>query len=198
MELNLCRVLNYLFDKFLNNYWYKVIGWRLHLPTTEFWANYYLSRWDKFVDISPAILENNMIDPDTNVVKFMQANQEGYTYFREISQILDTVKLDIEYLQYEMRQIILALLYLVAGRHFGQFTVEEIIREFSNSSLFLFEDRCGFNKIYRSFLKKETDYSLEELLPSLQFVAKFFILPLSFEPPLIANNSKNLLLEVSI
>ena len=156
------------------------------MPTTEFWLTFCLQRWDKFVDSSHLIVESNLIDPDTNFVKFMQPSQECYEYFREISQILDTAKLDIEFLQYDVRQIIASLLYLVAGKHHGQLTIEEIIRDVPNTSVFLLEDRQGFNQVYKAFLKSDLDFTLEELLPSLQYVAKYFILPLCFDPPQIA------------
>ena len=158
--------------------------------------NYYMKRWDTYVDSSLVIGETKLIMPERQIIKFKDASEEAYVSFRELAQLVDTSRLYAESIQYNKRTLIAAFQYLLIGKHYGQFNEQEIVQEFPSSSLFILEDKQGFNAIFKQFLKAEFNYELSELLPALQFAAKFFILIFSYDLPQVAQKRSQALLQV--
>jgi hypothetical protein len=164
----------------------QALKWKL-VPTTVFaWANWYMVEWDNFVDSSPVVNELRMINQGNNgqeLIHFKLANKESYTRYREFMQLIDCGVLNIETLQYKSRPLVASFLYLIIGKYYKQFTLSEIIHDIPQSSYFLFNDSQGLNHMFREFLKFSFGYQLEELLPSIQYAATFFSLPISYELP---------------
>ena len=152
--------------------------------------------WDNFLDSSPVVLQARLVNnnPNNELIHFKLANRESYTKFRELIQLIDCVVLDIETLQYKNRTLVASFLYLLIGKYYKQFSLSEIIHEIPVSSYFLFNDTQGLNHIFKEFLKYSFGYQLEELLPSIQYVANFFSLPISYDIPNAARaNPENVL-----
>ena len=161
------------------------LNWRLAPTTIYTWANWYMVEWDNFLDSSPVVLQARIVNnnPNNELIHFKLANREAYTKFRELIQLIDCMVLDIETLQYQNRAIVASLLYILIGKYYRQFTLSEIIHEIPVSSYFLFNDTQGLNHMFQEFLKYSFGYKLEDLLPTIQYVAKFFSLPISCDLP---------------
>jgi hypothetical protein len=67
----------------------------------------------------------------------------------------------------------------------GEFPIKKITTEFPNSSLYLKDDESYFNDLYRNFCEFSFGFMLLDLLPTVQYCATYFILPINFEAPLI-------------
>ena len=164
----------------------KKLKWTLVPPTLNTWAQWYLSQWDLFIEQSPLATTHPFIMSFENgglVVQFRQPTEQSYKLFREIMQYIDCITLEVEHLQYNQRTLIAALMYLILGREYKQFPSRHITEEFRNDSSHLFNKQSVFNAFFGKFLESTFGFDLDELLPSAQYLAPFFKLPLSFELP---------------
>lgn len=155
-----------------------------------------MQKWESFLDSSPLVAEAKMINAEREFVKFKLTDEASYMKFREIVQILDSIMLNIEHRQYNPRMLTVSLLYLILGREFGQFKQEKIVEEMPYSSIFLYEDRQGFHKIFSSFVKPLLNMDLTELLPVIQYSAKYFELPLDFDLPIAVKKNAESIMQV--
>ena len=73
-------------------------------------------------------------------------------------QILDLMILDIQTLQYKPRALIASLMYLLIGKYFHCFTVEEIIKYFPHRSVYLLDDDYAYNDLFANFLFQSFGY----------------------------------------
>ena len=111
-------------------------------------------------------------------------------------QILDLVTLNVEIYQYPTRTVIAAILYLLIGKYFREFSLQEILGEFAQQSTFLFRDVTGFNLIYSEFLRKSFRLEIEEILPAIQFVSSYFAVKICYELPYAARRNPDEVLTV--
>jgi len=57
------------------------------------------------------------------------------------------------------------------------------VKNMPYGSQYIFEDKSGFNAYFGRFLQISFGYQLIDLLPTIQFAASFFILPMNHDPP---------------
>ena len=143
-----------------------------------------MQKWDQF-------LQQTLLSKTSNVIKqfnkshifFKQANEESYNLYREVIQIMDLLLLDIETLQYNQRAIVASAIYLMTGKHYHQFELSTIVHEFSQSSTFLSTEFQEFNDVFSVYLKGCFGFELEDLYASVQYVAPYFAVKISYEMP---------------
>ena len=92
-------------------------------------------------------------------------------------QLLDCSLLDIQTLQYKLRPLVAAFMYIILGKDYSQFTLETIIEMFPNSSKYLLDKNFAFNDLFAKFLERYFGFQLEDLLPCIQYASTFFSLP---------------------
>lgn len=156
-----------------------------------------MTQWDLYIENSPYAKNHPLILASTEgLINFKQPNEKSYARFREIMQIIDCAVLDIQTLQYKPRTLIAAFMYLTIGKHYKQFTVEQIYEEFPSSSLYLLDQEYAFNDLFGDFLLYSFGFQLIDLLPSIQYASTFFKLPLNFDLPTAAKINKENVLEV--
>lgn len=147
------------------------------------WANWYMNQWDTYIQYCDYAKGHQLIlmlqDP---IVVFKQPNEKSYARFRELSQLIDLVVLDIATLRYSPRALVASAMYILLAFHFGQATIEEIATQFPRGSFFL-NEQYPFNDLFSNFLRSSFGFSLPELLPTIQFVAEFLLLPFSYDIP---------------
>lgn len=111
-------------------------------------------------------------------------------------QLLDTTLLDIQTLQYKLRPLVAAFMYIIIGRDFDQFNKTQIIAQFPTSSLYLLDHTFAFNDIFSVFLKLHFGLALEDLLPNIQYASTYFSLKISYDLPDIVKKNRKGVLEV--
>jgi hypothetical protein len=157
-----------------------------------------MAEWDSFIEDSKLLIENKLINnPDGEIVCFKQANERSYTKFRELSQILDLIILNIDSLQYPNRTLVAGILYLLAGKSFKEFDSNQILDEITCDSNFLYRDITGFNQIFSEFLKKSFSFDLSEIVPAIQYVAQYFAVKICYDLPIAAKKSPDTVLSVN-
>ena len=155
------------------------------------WSNWYMNQWDLYVE-NPQILKNFNIYSK----QFKIPNEESYTLFREFMQILDNLMMDAQTLQYKPRTLVASLMYLVLGKSYKDFSVEQILQEFPFTSGYLISNKIKFNLVFSSFLSFCFGYEIFELLPTIQYVALFFGLNVIHNLPKAVKLNKENVLEV--
>ena len=69
-------------------------------------------------------------------------------------------------------------MYLLLGIWLGEFKAKSIVREFPHSSLYLLEESL-LNSLFCHFVETTFGFSLSDLLPTVQYSATYFSLPLN-------------------
>ena len=176
----------------------KTLKWMLVPPTLNTWTQWYLSQWDLYIEKSSYALNHKLAAMlgKNFFLQFRQPTENSYILFREFMQYIDCMVLEAEHLQYNKRTLIAGLMYLVLGKHYGQFTVKQITEQFNTGSQFLLDKTNLYNDLFADFLAYIFGFKMEELLPSIQYAAPFFLLPLNFDMPRAAQIKGGSMLDV--
>lgn len=151
----------------------RTLSWQLVPPTLCTWAKWYMWEWDEYVQCcqsaNSCVLLKSLPNP---LVVFKASNEKAYARFRELSQLLDLAVLSVDTLKHSPRAIVAGGMYVLLAYHFGQGTAEEIAKGMSESDLFL-DARLPFNDLFGRFLRECFGIELEELLRTIQHMARF-------------------------
>ena len=165
--------------------------------TLNTWANWYMCQWDLYIESAPSAISHPLVvQLGDALIQFKKPEEKAYARFRECMQLIDTAVLDIETLQYNTRTLVAAFMYLILGKHFGQFSLQQIVEQFPYSSQYLLNPKYSFNDLFGEFLLFSFGFQLIDLLPSIQYASRFFQLPLNFDLPNAARIFKENVLEV--
>ena len=161
------------------------------------WANWYMIQWDNFIEKSEFAMNHCLIDNTTLTPYFKKPQVESYNLYRAFMEFIDCAILDVQTLRYNVRAVVSAFIYILLGKQFGQFTEEQILEEFPESSQYLLDTEFAYNNLFSHFLENCCGLSLYSLLPTIQFCSTFFSLPLHLKLPFVFKTEKNKVLEVS-
>jgi hypothetical protein len=158
-----------------------------------------MNQWDLYVERSEYARSHPLIEPlaeSEDIVQFKQSNQKSYARFREMMQIIDCALLDSQTLQYKPRALIASLMYILLGKYFGSFTIQQIFESFPYNSQYLLDTKNEFNDLFGDFLTYSFGFELIDLLPSIQYVSTYINLPVSLDLPKVVKMNKENVLEV--
>ena len=135
------------------------------------WANWYMNQWDMYIESSQ------------NVEKavFKKTDEKSYAMYRDAMQILDIAVLNCETLQYNSRVLIASILYLVLSLHYNVMSLDVIVKRVPYFSDYL--EPNDFNVLYSAFLEGIFSFELVELLPAIQYLSEYFMLPFVYDLP---------------
>lgn len=145
----------------------KSLGWRLAVPTTFFWAAFAVAAWDAH---------------SVDAAKFRDGSPEAYRRYRLLMQIVDGFSICVEHLQYDQRVLVASALYVLLAVDCGMYCTADVVEVFATSSRFLFETN-RLNDAFKDFVSKTFGFSLEDLLPGIQYVATLMDMPFEFTIP---------------
>jgi hypothetical protein len=115
-------------------------------------------------------------------VLFKECDESAYMNYRHVYQLIDCTLHDIQTLQYQPKLLVCGFMYLVIGCKVQEFHPKQVASDFPYSSLYLLSD-TSYNDLFSNFLETTFNLPLIDLLPTIQYCATYFILPLSFEKP---------------
>ncbi len=177
----------------------KALKWLLTPPTLNTWANWYMNQWDLYVERSEFAQSHPLIQAiKEDLIQFKQSNQKSYGRYREMMQMIDCAVLDSQTLQYKPRALIASVMYVLLGKYFNQFNSNQMFEQFSNNNFSLMDQTNEFNQLFGNFLSYSFGFELNDLLPSIQYVATYVKLPLSLEMPKAVKMNKENILEVTL
>ena len=105
--------------------------------------------------------------------------------------MIDACYLDIESYQYKPRAIVISVMFLVLGKHFSEFTFSEIAEHFPNPywvHQYFQPDSNPFLALMNSFIYLAFGFCLDQVMPTIQYVAPYFVIPFMYNLP---QNIKN-------
>lgn len=126
------------------------------------WLNWYISQWDLFID--DIKLRNEQIDNEEFLIKllyFKQADDKSYHHYRQITQLVDLISLDMRHLVFDNRQIIAGCILLVLYKSLDINPSE---------SQQLIEEESLVKSTFKDFLHKSFNYTMEEIQESFEYV----------------------------
>ena len=162
------------------------LNWLISPITYAHWANWYSKEWDDFITQNFYAHGHPALEAVRHKVQSVQlhtADSESYEVYREFMQIMDALQMDVHSLQYSTRAVIAAVLYLVLGENLKQLSHAQITKEMPYSSQLVLAPALPWNDLYEHFLVTKFGFTLRELLPTVQYVARFFDLPMDFSIP---------------
>lgn len=138
-----------------------------------------MEQWDVYLEVSDYAREHNLLRKREPLF-FKKADEGSYRNFRQVMQLIDSMLLDIQTYQYKVKMLVCSMLYLVIGKELGEFSAKRITTEFPGSSMYL-RNESDFNDLFCSFCNSIFTLELDDLLPTMQYCATFFALPLNYE-----------------
>lgn len=172
----------------------KTLKFKINFPTLNTFFNLFSLKWDTFIENNTKNINNDFLLDDLKISKHLKKFRENLEYnnhlFKKASLILDLIVLDIKYLQYNEKMIILSVFYLLIGLNLNIFTLEKIINFDLNFSLL--EDCYEFNLLYTRFIQNyvEAMLELENMVECFKYTTQFFICLFAFNP--VNNKNMNL------
>lgn len=181
------------------------MNWKINPTTLNVWMSWYLSQWDLFIESfylnELAHYNNNKnitsYDVQFKILTFKYPDDKSYIYYRQISQLVDIIILDIKHYTFENRAIIASLLLIVIIYNYNKSNIEfnskinsninikELIYDLHN---FCKEDIVWDNldkntnnyykqllNIYLDFLYKSFNYKINDIEECLIYVATFYL-----------------------
>lgn len=135
-----------------------------------------MTQWDLFIESATE---------QQNRLKFKTPSEGSYRMFREVLQIVDSIWLDEDCYQYQTRAIVASTLYLILGTKYNEFTFSYIAHElptvYGLTTYFRERgDSSYFTQLFADYLYLAFGYVLEEINPTVQYVARFFQIPFNY------------------
>lgn len=157
----------------------------LSAPTLNTWMNWYISQWDIYVDSFPEVSEK--LKNSNCKIYFKKADDHSYRIYRQISQIIDLITLDINHTRHDNRKLIASCLFLSLEINSGindfskQYEIEnkenmanEKINFSKDYYKSYFQDNSNQRiEIYLDFLRQSFNFQLEDILDALVYMSKF-------------------------
>ncbi|KAL4439130.1 hypothetical protein ABPG74_008905 [Tetrahymena malaccensis] len=169
------------------------LNFMVNPPTVSFWGNWFMSQWDIFIQTSEKAQNSKLIlklyESNSCFVQFRQATSQSYELFREYMQIMDFSILDVQTLQIKATQLHCSIMYLVLGKAHGIYTIEDIQNRVAEGFIFTKQTQ-EFNDIYNEFASVSFGISIQNIIPCIQYISKFFILPVNNSLPFIISEMK--------
>lgn len=122
-----------------------------------------------------------------------------------MSQLADLLMLDPEVYSYPQYTLALSCMYIVLSRvtfyHLaeasGKYSKEVITEHFPKRSVYLLEDKNDqVNVLFQNFLVYCSELSIDDLLPTVQFAARYYDVKFNFESPSVLKSNIHSILNV--
>lgn len=126
----------------------------------------------------------------------------SYHNYCKLSQLVDALLYDPEHYAFSPYLLAAGCIYVVLGsprspvEAEGSFDKRDIARLFPQGSGYLLDPQNELNRVFGKFLDYYSDVQLEELLPAVQFAAKYYELPFTFDSPSVLKANIGTILNV--
>ena len=160
------------------------------------WLNWYLSQWDVYLESFEEIREKfkMLSNNDNDIIYFKKPDEDTYYNFREITGIIDLIVLDINYLNFSLRKIVAASLFIVIGRNLKIFEEPGNLNDMRY--LLNVTKNNYFSDIFSDFLHQSFGLSINDIYLAIIYVSKFTKIEFSTELPLIAQTDEDIVKKV--
>lgn len=112
-----------------------------------------------------------------------------YQLFRNFFQIIDLLTYSHKSFNYPDSSVVLATLYLSLGVYMRAFNLDTVQKQFPFSAYCL-SNFPEFNNLFEKFLLGSVSKDYSGLIEPIQYVSRFFYLPMDYSSPLIQESDK--------
>ena len=164
------------------------LKWELTPPTLNTWLNWYISQWDIFLES----FYNDKIYSTYNIkLYFKRADDTSYHLFRQITQLMDLISIDLSHLTFENRKIIAGCLFYcliincsncVNPNELNNEPCNicnncevriQLTNENSNSLYSNHHSNIIINNVFKDFLYQSFNFTLSDIKETLEYIWKF-------------------------
>lgn len=132
------------------------LDWKINLTNFSTWINEATLNWDNFIFRIDFFAQELLINTEPlKAFRFRDKNTQSFRLFRSLTQYIDVISLDVEYLLYSEKILCIALVYLLMLKEFNMV-------DFSQVGFLQMEDiqyYYEFNLLFSKFL--HAYYSLD-------------------------------------
>ena len=158
----------------------KKLKFKLNPPVLPHWADFYMRQWDSFIEYniekSEDILRKNQKEGVfSDFSKIIQFKEGKTRIYHQCFEIFDCLILDTETLKYEVRGIAMGVIFVILGKYYCEWKLEEFYERLKNEDI---SENSLFCRLFNEFSGK---FSIEfnELLPYLAYISEFMGLKLN-------------------
>lgn len=151
----------------------KKLKYKLNPPTIIHWAEYYMWQWDYFMELNEAknsVLLMNIQEFENKNGKFQKGKSKIY---QECFEFLDCMVLDARSLNFDMKGLILGVMYFVLGKEYRRWELKEVGERIREKIL----EKDEFTIFFMDFVLKYI-WDFNELIPFLEYITQFLDLKL--------------------
>ena len=147
----------------------KNLQWEINLPNFSTWINNTTMDWDLFIDNIHIFSEDIAFDVnDLKSFKFRDRNPRSFNLFCTLTQYIDIICLDIGYLSYLEKYLIISIIFLLILKCFGIVDFSQIaFLQMENIEQLNYEFVLFFNR----FLNKFYNMEFVNIFDHIQFVS---------------------------
>ena len=177
------------------------LQWLLNPTTINAWANFYMMKWDTYLQENPLSL--SLIDSSSSqnsqkrFPRFQSDNHDDYLMFRYVMQVLDLMTLDIDHYQYEFRHLAVSAIVMVLGLTFQVFSLADLPPPASKEGNYFIYDRIlgnldiEFSHLVINFVESFCDIRAPDLRDALNYAQLYFaVAPLQQHMPSVLTHDQ--------
>ena len=160
------------------------LRWKLIIITRNTWLSWYICQWDLYIDTVDNIKEEfcKLISED-DILYFKKPNDNSYSNFRKISQLIDIMVLDYHSYNYESRILVAISFFIIICNNY-QLKYNFAKKNFDNNTLL---SKLLLNT-YTKFVLQSFDYDFnnDKIQKGIKYFYNNYInFPFVFELPLL-------------
>eukprot|EP00347_Sterkiella_histriomuscorum_P010633 403375523 len=181
----------------------QIMSFQLYPTTLNYWANYYMAKWDIYAQSNPLgfrILQDQSDQDDDDSPRsypaelplFKTDSIEDYRRFRSLIQTVDLLVLDINSYRFNKLQLVASALYFQLGLHYKVFSRQQIAGMPDVSTLLIFIEQQGHEYVHvmQHFIQCYFGLQIPEIVTAMQYVGRFFGLDPCQDYPIIIQKQK--------
>ena len=103
------------------------LNWDINLPNFSTWINSSTVNWDIFLDnIERFASDISMNINNLKNFKFRNQTPQSFNLFRSLTQYIDIICLDVDYLYYNEKYLVISVIFLLIFKSFGLLDFSQI------------------------------------------------------------------------
>lgn len=144
------------------------LEWDINLPSFSTWINICTLNWDIFIDDLPYLMEETQIDLRSFLLfKFRNRCIESFNLFQTLTQVIDLISLDVEYLSYMEKYLTVATIFLLILKGFNIIDFSQIpflkLDHLEELGILVF--------VFNKFLNKFYNLEFNNIFDHIQYVS---------------------------
>ena len=153
-------------------------NWKNHPNTLNLWLNWHICQWDVFIET----VEDNYIKLYSaykdNIIFFKKKDNNSYHYYIQITQIIDLISLDFNYLSYDKQYLIVGAIFVILKKNYDKVRNNTYINIFEDFVKASFGEDVLDDKLYNlsiKYVQKITKNFIQNNLFSYELPAAYQI-----------------------